>query len=112
MSAAAMCLTRVREASHERPNRSLPRGDGIGIRGPNQWASKPGGGFGMASPRNDGGFLTQEQREKLRIAVQNAETLSLTSPRSPTGTTTSALLQQYDWGEARATVAFREGRQA
>lgn len=31
----------------------------------------------MASPRKDnGGFLTQEQREKLRIAVQNAETLS------------------------------------
>ncbi|GJN39809.1 hypothetical protein PR202_gb28952 [Eleusine coracana subsp. coracana] len=50
----------------------------------------------MASPRKDGGFLTQEQREKLRIAVQNAETLSLASPRSPTGGTTSALLQQYE----------------
>ncbi|XP_062194877.1 MA3 DOMAIN-CONTAINING TRANSLATION REGULATORY FACTOR 1-like [Phragmites australis] len=50
----------------------------------------------MASPRKDGGFLTQEQREKLRIAVQNAETLSLASPRSPTGATTSALLQQYE----------------
>lgn len=50
----------------------------------------------MASPKKDGGFLTQEQREKLRIAVQNAETLSLASPRSPTGGTTSALLQQYE----------------
>ncbi|KAL6856882.1 hypothetical protein ACP4OV_018264 [Aristida adscensionis] len=51
----------------------------------------------MASPRKDaGGFLTQEQREKLRIAVQNAETLSLASPRSPTGGSTSALLQQYE----------------
>lgn len=50
----------------------------------------------MASPKKDGGFLTQDQREKLRIAVQNAETLSLASPRSPTGGSTSALLQQYE----------------
>ena len=39
----------------------------------------------MTSPRKDAGFLTQDQREKLRIAVQNAETQSLASPRSPTG---------------------------
>jgi len=50
----------------------------------------------MASPKKDGGFLTQDQREKLRIAVQNAETLSLASPRSPTGGSASALLQQYE----------------
>jgi hypothetical protein len=50
----------------------------------------------MTSPRKDAGFLTQEQREKLRVAVQNAETLSLASPRSPTAGTTSALLQQYE----------------
>jgi hypothetical protein len=50
----------------------------------------------MTSPRKDAGFLTQDQREKLRIAVQNAETQSLASPRSPTGGTTSALLQQYE----------------
>jgi hypothetical protein len=50
----------------------------------------------MASPKKDSGFLTQDQREKLRIAVQNAETLSLASPRSPTGGSTSALLQQYE----------------
>lgn len=36
----------------------------------------------MASPK--GGFLTDEQREVLKIATQNAEVLS-SSPRSPTG---------------------------
>ena len=50
----------------------------------------------MTSPRKDGGFLTQDQREELRIAVQNAETQSLASPRSPTGGTTSVLLQHYE----------------
>uniref|UniRef100_A0A8R7V2Y5 MI domain-containing protein n=1 Tax=Triticum urartu TaxID=4572 RepID=A0A8R7V2Y5_TRIUA len=64
----------------------------------------------MASPRNDGGFLTQEQREKLRIAVQNAETLSLTSPRSPTGTTTSALLQQYELHQQQVRAAAAAAR--
>lgn len=82
---------------------------------------------GMASPRNEG-FLTQDQREKLRIAVQNAETLSLASPRSPTGappprscsSTSTARRRRggcgqgrrrrwgWGWGEARAAVAFRE----
>ncbi|XBI10547.1 hypothetical protein VPH35_137795 [Triticum aestivum] len=64
----------------------------------------------MASPRNDGGFLTQEQREKLRIAVQNAETLSLTSPRSPTGSTTSALLQQYELHQQQVRAAAAAAR--
>lgn len=41
MSATGMCLIHVREVNHGRPNRTLPRGDGIGIRGPNQRASKP-----------------------------------------------------------------------
>ena len=62
----------------------------------------------MTSPRKDGGFLTQDQREELRIAVQNAETQSLASPRSPTGGTTSALLQQYEQQmleQKRATAA-------
>ncbi|KAG6513186.1 MA3 DOMAIN-CONTAINING TRANSLATION REGULATORY FACTOR 1-like [Zingiber officinale] len=38
----------------------------------------------MASPKNEG-FLTEEQRETLRIAAQNAELLS-SSPRSPSKT--------------------------
>jgi hypothetical protein len=63
---------------------------------------------GMASPRNEG-FLTQDQREKLRIAVQNAETLSLASPRSPTGGSTSALLQQYEQQRAAAAAAAARG---
>jgi hypothetical protein len=65
----------------------------------------------MTSPRKDAGFLTQEQREKLRVAVQNAETLSLASPRSPTAGTTSALLQQYEQQleQKRAAVAARGG---
>uniref|UniRef100_A0A0D9X3Y4 MI domain-containing protein n=1 Tax=Leersia perrieri TaxID=77586 RepID=A0A0D9X3Y4_9ORYZ len=67
----------------------------------------------MASPRNEG-FLTQDQREKLRIAVQNAETLSLASPRSPTGGSTSSLLQQYELQKeqqraAAAAAAARGG---
>ena len=64
----------------------------------------------MSAPRNDGGFLTQEQREKLRIAVQNAETLSLTSPRSPTGSTTSALLQQYELHQQQVRAAAAAAR--
>ena len=66
----------------------------------------------MASPKKDGGFLTQDQREKLRIAVQNAETLSLASPRSPTGGSASALLQQYEQQmleQKRAAAAGRGG---
>ncbi|KAJ1695943.1 hypothetical protein LUZ63_012641 [Rhynchospora breviuscula] len=46
----------------------------------------------MASPKNEG-FLTDEQREVLKIAVQNAEVLSSSpSPRSPTS---SLLLQEF-----------------
>jgi hypothetical protein len=46
----------------------------------------------MASPKNEG-FLTDEQREVLKIAVQNAEVLSTSpSPRSPTS---SLLLQEF-----------------
>lgn len=45
----------------------------------------------MASPKNEG-FLTDQQREVLKIAVQNAEVLSTSpSPRSPTS---SVLLQE------------------
>jgi hypothetical protein len=69
------------------------------------------GAKGMASPRKDAGFLTQDQREKLRVAVQNAETLSLASPRSPAGGTTSTLLQQYELQleQKRAAAAARGG---
>ncbi|KAJ3681171.1 hypothetical protein LUZ60_015660 [Juncus effusus] len=46
----------------------------------------------MASPKNEG-FLTDQQREVLKIAVQNAEVLSSSpSPRSPTS---SVLLQEF-----------------
>lgn len=38
-------------------------------------------GIEMASPKNEG-FLTDQQREVLKIAVQNAEVLS-SSPQSP-----------------------------
>lgn len=38
-------------------------------------------GIEMASPKNEG-FLTDQQREVLKIAVQNAEVLS-SSPKSP-----------------------------
>lgn len=45
----------------------------------------------MASPKKEG-FLTDQQREVLKIAVQNAEVLSTSpSPRSPTS---SVLLQE------------------
>jgi hypothetical protein len=64
----------------------------------------------MSSPRNDGGFLTQQQREQLRVAVQNAETLSLASPRSPTGGTTSALLQQYEQQQQERRAAAAAAR--
>lgn len=64
----------------------------------------------MSSPRTDGGFLTQQQREQLRVAVQNAETLSLTSPRSPTGGTTSALLQQYEQQQQERRAAAAAAR--
>jgi hypothetical protein len=69
-----------------------------------------GRGLGMSSPRNDAGFLTQQQREQLRVAVQNAETLSLASPRSPTGGTTSALLQQYELQQQERRAAAAAAR--
>jgi hypothetical protein len=55
----------------------------------------------MSSPRR-WGVLTQQ----LRVAVPNADMLSLASPLSPTGGTTSTLLQQYDQQQEKGEAAL------
>ncbi|KAJ0972822.1 hypothetical protein J5N97_020781 [Dioscorea zingiberensis] len=59
----------------------------------------------MASPKEKGGFLTDEQREMLRVATQNAEVLS-SSPRSPTSLLAEHPMKVATGNNKAPTVGF------